>query len=73
MYANNTTQYLHQHTASKLDVVLKRLKIYTIKIFECFHNNYNNRKKFNAGKCNAIANPNSPVETQLEKTSSCSY
>ena len=46
-------------------MVLKKLRSYTIKIFEWFHNN---RLKSNAGKCNLITSSTSPVEIQIENT-----
>ena len=44
---------------------MKKLRSYTIKIFKWFHNN---RLKSNAGKCNLITSPTSPVEIQIENT-----
>ena len=41
------------------------LRSYTINNFEWFHNN---RLKSNAGKCNLITSPISPVEIQTENT-----
>ena len=61
-YADDNTPYIF---SSELDVVLKKLKIYTIKIFEWFHDN---RLKSNAGKCNLITSSTSPVEIQIENT-----
>ena len=51
--------------SSELDVALKKLRSYTIKIFEWFHNN---RLKSNAGKCNLITSSTSPVEIQIKNT-----
>ena len=42
---------------------MKKLRSYTIKIFEWFHNN---RLKSNAGKCNLITSSTSPGEIQIE-------
>ena len=50
---------------SKLDVALKKLMSYTIKISEWFHNN---RLKSNSGKCNLITRFTSPVAFQIENT-----
>ena len=61
-YADDNAQYTF---SSELDVALKKLRSYTIKIFEWFHNN---RLKSNAGKCNLITSPTSPVEIQIENT-----
>ena len=46
-------------------MALKKLRNYTIKIFEWF---YSNRLRSNAGKCNLITSSTSPVETQIENT-----
>ena len=54
-YADNTPYTF----SSELDMSLKKLRSYTIKIFEWFHNN---RLKSNAEKCNLITSPTSPVE-----------
>ena len=51
--------------SSELDVALKKLRSYTIKIFEWFHNN---RLKSKAGKCNLVASSTSPTEIQIEST-----
>ena len=51
--------------SSELDVSLKKLRSYTIKIFEWFHNN---RLKSKAGKCNLVASSTSPAEIQIEST-----
>ena len=51
--------------SSEIDVASKKLKSYTIKIFEWF---CNNRLKSNAGKCNLLRSPTSPVEFQSENT-----
>ena len=51
--------------SSELEVALKKLRSYTIKIFEWFHNN---RLKSNAGKCNLITSSTSPVEIQIKNT-----
>ena len=61
-YADDNTPYTF---SSELDVALKKLRSYTIKIFEWFHNN---RLKSNAGKCNLITSSTSPVEIQIENT-----
>ena len=61
-YANDNTSYTF---SSELDVVLTKLRSYTMKIFEWFHNN---RLKSNAGECNLIINFTSPVESQTENT-----
>ena len=63
-YADN---YTPQTFSSELDVALKKLRSYTTKIFEWFHNN---RLKPNARKCNFIRSSTSPVEIQIENTSS---
>ena len=47
-YAGDITPYTF---SSELDLALKKLKSYTIKIFEWFHEN---RLESNAGKCNLI-------------------
>ena len=59
-YDDHNTPY-----SSELDVALKKLRTYTVKIFEWFHNN---RLKSNAGKCNLITSSTSPVEIQIENT-----
>ena len=46
-------------------MALKKLRSYTIKIFEWFHNN---QLKLNTGKCNLITSSTSPVEIQIENT-----
>ena len=51
--------------SSELDVASKKLRSYTIKILEYFHNN---RLKSNVGKCNLITNSTSPVKFQIENT-----
>ena len=61
-YADDNTPYTF---SSELDVALKKLRSYTIKIFEWFHNN---RLKSSAGKCNLITSSTSPVEIQIENT-----
>ena len=61
-YADDNTPYTF---SSELDVALKKLRSYTIKIFERFHNN---RLKSNAGKCNLITSSISPVEIEIENT-----
>ena len=61
-YADDNTPYTF---SSELDVALEKLRSYTIKIFEWFHNN---RLKSNAGKCNLITSSTSPVEIQIENT-----
>ena len=61
-YADDNTSYTF---SSEFDVALKKLRSYTIKIFEWFHNN---RLKSNAGKCNLITSSTSPVEIQIENT-----
>ena len=61
-YADDNTPYTFP---SERDVALKKLRSYTIKIFEWFHNN---RLKSNARKCNLITSSTSPVEIQIENT-----
>ena len=61
-YADDNTPYTF---SSELDVTLKKLRSYTTKIFEWFHNN---RLKPNAGKCNLITSSTSPIEIQIENT-----
>ena len=61
-YADDNTRYIF---SSEIDVASKKLKSYTIKIFEWF---CNNRLKSNAGKCNLLRSPTSPVEFQSENT-----
>ena len=61
-YADDNTPYTF---SSELDVSLKKLRRYTIKISEWFHNN---RPKSNSGKCNLTASSTSPVEIQMENT-----
>ena len=51
--------------SSELDVALKKLRSYTMKIFEWFHNN---RLKSNAEKCNLRISSILPVEFQIGKT-----
>ena len=46
-------------------MALKKLRSYTIKILEWFHNNL---LKSNAKKCNLITSSTSPVEIQIENT-----
>ena len=46
-------------------MALKKLRSYTLKIFEWFHNN---GLKSNAGKCNLITSSTSPIEIQIENT-----
>ena len=60
-FADGNTPYYT--FSSELDVTLKKLWNYTIKIFERFHNNWLNS---NAGKCNLITSSTSPVEIQIE-------
>ena len=45
-----------------------KVKSYTIKIFECFHNK---QPKSNAGKCNLITSSTYPVEIQIENAIIC--
>ena len=59
-YADDNTPYTF---SSELDVALKKLRSYTIKIFEWIHNN---RLKLNAEKCNLITRSTSCVEIQIE-------
>ena len=54
-YAGDNTPYTF---SSELDVTLKKLRSYTIKVFEWFHNS---RLKLNAGKCNLITSSTSPL------------
>ena len=61
-YADDNTPYTF---SSELDVALKKLRSYTIKIFKWFHNN---RLKSNTGKCDLITRSTSPVEIQIENT-----
>ena len=61
-YADDNTPYT---VSSEFDVALKKLRSYTIKVFEWF---YNNRLKSNAEKCNLITSSTSPVEIQSENT-----
>ena len=61
-YADDNTPYTF---SSALDVALKKLRSYTIRIFEWFHNNW---LKSNAGKCNLITSSTFPVEIQMENT-----
>ena len=61
-FADDNTPYT---SFSELDVAFKKLRSYTINIFEWFHNN---RLKSNAGKCNLITSSTSPVEIQIENT-----
>ena len=62
-YADDNTPYAF---SSELDLSLKNLRSYIIKIFEWLHNN---RLKSNAGKCNLITSSTSPVEIKIENTS----
>ena len=50
----------------ELDSTLKRLKNYTVKIFEW---SYKNRFKLNVDKCNLIITSKSQEEVQIGKTS----
>ena len=59
-YAHDNTQYTF---SSELNVTLKKLRSYTIKVFEWFHKN---RLKSNAGKCNLITSSTSPLEIRIE-------
>ena len=59
-YAHDNTPYTF---SSELNVTLKKLRSYTIKVFEWFHKN---RLKSNAGKCNLITSSTSPLEIQIE-------
>ena len=53
-----------RHTFSLQNaVVLKKLRSYTVNIFEWF---LNNRLKSNAGKCNLITSSTSTVEIRIE-------
>ena len=61
-YADDNTPYTF---SSEPDVALKKLRSYSVKIFEWFHNN---RLKSNAGKCNLIISSTSPVEIEIENT-----
>ena len=61
-YADDNTPYTF---SSELDVALKKLRSYTMKIFKCFHNN---RLKSNARKFNIITSSTSLVEIQIENT-----
>ena len=61
-YADDNTPYTF---SSELDLALKKLRSYTVKIFEWFHNN---RLKSNAGKCNLITGSTFPVKIQIENT-----
>ena len=61
-YADDNTPYTF---SSELDVALKKLRTYTKKFFEWFHNN---RLKSNVAKCNLITSSSSPVEIQIETT-----
>ena len=51
--------------SSEREVELKKLRRYTINIFEWF---YNNRLKSNARKCNLITSSTSPIEIQIKNT-----
>ena len=51
--------------SSRLDVVLKKLRSYTIKTFEWFHNN---RLKSKLGKWNLITSSTAPLEFKIENT-----
>ena len=62
-YADDNTPYYT--FSSELEVTLKKLRSYTVKIFERF---YNNRLKAKAGKCNLITSSTSPGEIQVENT-----
>ena len=46
-------------------MALKKLRSYTVKTFEWFHNNW---LKSNTGKCNLIISSTSPVQVQIENT-----
>ena len=46
-------------------MALKKLRSYTIKVFQWFHNN---QLKLNTGKCNLITSSTSPVEIQIVST-----
>jgi len=61
-YADDNTPYT---CSSDLDSALKKLKNYTIKIFNWFRIN---RLKSNAGKCNLLTSTTSPIEMQIENT-----
>ena len=61
-YTDDNTPYTF---SSELYLALKKLRSYTVKIFEWFHNN---RLKSNTGKCNLITSSTSPAETQIENT-----
>ena len=62
IYAADNTPYT---LSSEFEVALKKLKSYTIKNFEWFHNN---RLKSNARKCNLITSFTSLVEIRIENT-----
>ena len=59
-YADDNTPYTF---SSELDVALKKVRSYTTKIFEWFHNY---RLKWNAGKCHLITSSTSPVQIHIE-------
>ena len=69
-FVDNTIPY---NISSKFELALKKLRNYTIKICEWFHNN---RLNLNAGKYNLITSLTSlfPVEVQIGNTIiSCMY
>ena len=61
-YADDNMPYTF---SSELDVAMKKVRSYTIKIFEWFHNNW---QKSNTGKCNLITSSTSLLEIQIENT-----
>ena len=61
-HADDNTPYTF---SSELEVTLKKLRIYTIKIFEWF---YKNCFKSNGKKYNFTTSSTSPVEIQIENT-----
>ena len=61
-YDDDNTPYTF---SSDLHAAFKKLRSYTIKIFEWFHNNW---LKSNAGKCNLITSSTFPIEIQIENT-----
>ena len=61
-YTDDNTPYIF---SSELDMALKKLRSYTIKIFKWFHDN---RVKSNPGKCTLITNSTSLVEIKIENT-----
>ena len=61
-YADDNTPYT---CSSELDTALRKLKKYTIKIFDWFRIN---RLKSNAGKCNLLTSSTSPIKMKIENT-----